>query len=104
MVAPPAKALRSSDALTEELAAAIMRETGVKLTFALVFVVPIVRHLQTEYGGGKIYISKPGRTYRAADIRAEFARTRDVKATCKKFGISRRTLYRHLDIEDDGTA
>lgn len=83
-------------ALEDEMVQAVVAETGLKESMARYMVAPIIRHLCSEYGGDRIYIPVR-RDYPVDEIRAAFERTRDVRAVCNEFGVSRRTLYRLLN-------
>lgn len=74
--------------------AALVRDTGMKPATARMYVIPIVRHLQSEYGGSRIYMPKPGSAFMVDEVRAAFQRTNDARAVCKQFQISKATLYR----------
>jgi hypothetical protein len=76
---------------------AMVRDTGLKPEMARFMVRPILRHLCSEYGGEQLYIPTWRTEYPVDEIRAEFVATRDAVGTCRKFSISRRTLYRLLD-------
>jgi Mor family transcriptional regulator len=88
-------------ALEDEMVEAMVRDTGLKPEMARFMVRPILRHLCSEYGGERIYIPSLRAEYPVDEIRAEFANSRDVAGTCRKYSISRRTLYRLLDEAGD---
>ena len=89
-------------ALEDEMVDALVAETGFKPAMARTMVRPILQHLCSEYGGTELYIPAMRKGYQVEDIRADFFASRDVAAVCRKYSISRRTLYRLLDIEKAG--
>ena len=99
-----AREIDATQALIEELVRAVSEETGAKPSIAAIFVAPMVRHLQTQYGGREVYIPQPGRVYEVDSMRAMLEKTGYVVATCKHFRVSRRTLYRLLEQAETNVA
>jgi hypothetical protein len=86
--------LTPMQALEDEMVEAVVTETGIKPDMARFIVAPIIRHLCSEYGGEQLYIPAIRKECPVEDVRAYFAESQDVDATCRRFSISRRTLYR----------
>jgi hypothetical protein len=93
-----AREVDATQVLRDELVQAVVRKTDVPPSYASLLVDSIVGHLQERYGGDRLYIPQAGRTYPVDEMRDYLASTRDVPATCRKFGVSRATLYRLLEI------
>lgn len=96
------KSISPLQALEDEIVDALVAETGLKPVMARYMVRPILQHLCSEYGGTQLYIPAMRKGYRVEDIRNDFFESRDVDAVCRKYSISRRTLYRLLDAEKVG--
>jgi Mor family transcriptional regulator len=83
--------------LLNELVRAVCEATGLRAVSAVRFVEPIVRHLQQNYGGEQLYIPSVGRTYPVDEMRQAVLSGVSMRALCRKYKVSRRTLYRLLD-------
>ena len=82
--------------LEDEMVQAMVTDTGMKPEMCRFMIRPIIRHLCSEYGGGRVYIPK-NREYSAGEVVAAFNLSNNVEQVCQDFGISRRTLYRLLE-------
>lgn len=80
----------SSRDLQDELTAALVADVGVSEQMAQPFVDSVMRCLR----GRKIYVPQAQRVYPTAQIRAELAAGRSVRAVARHFGLSRRQLHR----------
>ncbi len=85
--------------LQRELVTALCHEKGLSEVEALPFVETIVRCLQSNHGGSRMYIpaNQPMRAYDLDAICSEYSAGTPVRSICKKHSISRRTLFRLLD-------
>lgn len=92
-----ARAKARIDQLSDELAigAAIRLRTDADQIRPIVDAV--VAYLVEEYPSQDLYIPSSV-TYPVAEIRADF-RTMSMRALCKKYRISRQTVYRLLDAD-----
>lgn len=86
------------DQLSDELAigAAIRLRTDADKIRAIVDAV--VAYLVEEYPSQDLYIPSSV-TYPVAEIRADF-KTMSMRSLCKKYRVSRQTVYRLLDAEN----
>ena len=93
-----ARARARIDQLSDELAigAAIRLRTDADQIRPIVDAV--VAYLVEEYPSQDLYIPSSG-TYPVAEIRADF-KTMSMRSLCKKYRISRQTVYRLLDAEN----
>jgi Mor family transcriptional regulator len=83
--------------LLDDFVRVVCEATGMRPINAIRIVEPIVRHLQQNHGGEQFYVPAIGRTYPLEEIRAAFASGASARALCRKYRVSRRTLYRLLD-------
>lgn len=88
--------LSAAQAFEDEILAAFCRETGMRPEIARPFIRPIAAYLMSEYGGSELYVPALTASVQKDEIGRAFASTGDVDFVCKKFGISRATLYRML--------
>ena len=85
--------------LHREFVEIVREEIGMNEQFANDIAAAVVRGMRKRYGGqtlgrrGSIYIPTPDKAARNAAIRAEFNGT-NADAVCKKYEISRTSLYR----------
>ena len=78
--------------LQYEVTAIVREEIGMTEHFASQIAEAIVRGLRKRFSAQEVYIPAPSKTERNAAVRREFnGQNRD--AICRKFGISRTTLY-----------
>ena len=96
-----AREIDATQALEDELVAALAKDTGMLPSLAVMFVRPVVRYLQSKHAGRRMYVPSPGRTYDVEAMRQQLAETRDVDLVCKTHGVSRTTLYRLLDESEE---
>lgn len=89
--------------LQRELVTALCHEKGMSEVEALPFVETIVRCLQSNHGGSRLYIpaNQPYRAYDVEAITADLKNGYTVAAIRKKHHISRATLYRLLSKIDE---
>lgn len=92
-----AREIDATQALEDELVAAVSGETGMVASLARLFVRPVVKYLQAKHGGRRMYVPSPGRVYDIDAMRQQLEQTRDVDLVCRSHGVSRTTLYRLLD-------
>lgn len=88
--------IASARALETEFVNAVCAETGEIAESVARYVKPIVSYLQREYGGGKLYIARAGRTVSIAAIKRDRKDGVPLKIICKKYALSYRTLQRIL--------
>ncbi len=90
--------------LQRELVTALCRENGMSEVEALPFVDTIVRCLQSNHGGSRMYIpaNQPYRAYDVEAICLDLQNGYTMAAIRKKHHISRATLYRVLSRLDEG--
>jgi len=87
----------SGVALRSELITAACAVTGQAAELVAVIVDPIVKHLQVNYGGDKLYIPAEGRTLDEAQVYHDYLARHQVKRICRDHAISPRTFYRIID-------
>lgn len=87
----------SGVALRSELITAACAVTGQAAEVVEAIVDPIVKHLQMNYGGDKLYIPAEGRTLDELQVYRDYLARHPVKRICRDHSISQRTLYRIID-------
>lgn len=83
--------------LLNEFVRVLCEATGMRSINAIRLVEPIVRYLQQNHGGEQLYIPAIGRTYPVEEIRRAVSAGISIRALCRKYRVSRKTLYRLLD-------
>jgi Mor family transcriptional regulator len=83
-----------TEALRRELVGAIVAQTGMREILAVPLADIVLAHLQTEYGGQSLYIPAPPRSYPLLQIEAELRQGEDPIDVCRRYNLSRRTLFR----------
>lgn len=87
----PVKRERDTESeLRERITEALIRDVGVSERMAQPFVESIIGCL----AGQLVYVPTQGRDYPLLHIKAALERGDSVRAVCRAFNVSRRTLYR----------
>ena len=89
--------IQSGTALCSELITAVCLATGQTAEAVAIVVEPVVRHLQTNYGGDRVYIPKVGRVLDLSQVYADYLARIPEREICRRHSISRRTLSRIID-------
>jgi hypothetical protein len=87
----------SASALLAEFVTAACVATGQTAEVVTRIVAPIVDHLQRNYPGEQIYISKPGRELDLQQIYREYLDRIPKREICRRHSLSMRTLTRIID-------
>lgn len=88
--------IQTSTALQSEFVTAACAATGKDAEEVTRIIAPVIAYLQDNYAGGKLYISKRGRTLDIEQLRREVQQGIPVRVLCRKHAISPRTLQRLL--------
>lgn len=89
--------VQSGTALRAELITAACTATGHTAEAVSAVIEPVVKYLQDNYGGGKLYIAKPGRMLDLQQLYADYIKRVPERELCRKHSISPRTLVRIID-------
>lgn len=93
---PGVRYLNPAQDLIDELSAALAEAKGMPIKEANTYVEPVVRYLQQQYNGDKMYIPT---THLRRDVSEAIDAIRNrmpMKQVLSEFGISRRSYYRLL--------
>jgi len=83
--------------LMAEFVTAACAATGQTAEVVTMIVRPIIDHLERNYPGQQIYISKPGRNLDLQEIYREYVARIPKREICRRHSLSMRTLNRIID-------
>ena len=82
------------EGLRSDLVRAVVEATGMRETMAMPIANSLLTMLQERYAGERLYVPKSARDSDMDRVREALEAGMKPKAVCRKFGISRSTLYR----------
>lgn len=83
-----------TEALRSELVSGIVEDTGMSEALAMPFANSVLKYLQRNYAGERLYIPQPPRQYDALQIAAQLRRGDDPRSVARRHMTTVRQLHR----------